>query len=176
MNYKIYKATEKDIDVFFPFFENSIQTEFPEYTANTRKYFVEEDYSKEAIEKNLQEKRSNLFLAKEENKIVGYMLSTKTYGGVSFANWIAVDKDYQGQGIGTALLQIWEKQALEEGAHKLHVWTDIRNLDFYKRQGFILLGKIPDDYYGADDYFFYKILRKSDEKVFLKEFLERKNL
>ena len=173
MDFDIYKATEKDIDTFFPFFEKSIQTEFQEYTANTKSYFIETDYSKETIQKSLREERMHLFLAKDNEKIVGFMLAMKTFAGIAFGNWITVDRKYQRHGIGKALLQVWEKHAVAEGAHKLHLWTDNRNVEFYKHQGFTLLGKIPDDYYGADDYFFYETLRKSDEKNYLKDFLEK---
>jgi hypothetical protein len=83
MNYNIKNATENDIDLFFSFFEKSILTEFPEYTESTRKYFVEQGYSKEALQKGLREKQFTLFLATVDNNTVGFLLTTKAYGGIA---------------------------------------------------------------------------------------------
>jgi len=174
MNYQIHKATEKDIDLFFPLFQETVTTKFPEYSKNTLIYLLKLDYSKSKIQNLIKNKESNLFLALQGKIIVGFLLAENSHGGIAFCNWIAVSQHHQKQGLGTKLIQTWEQHALKEGAHKLHLWTEERNVTFYKKQGFTLLGKIPDDYFGADDYIMYKSLRKSNENNFLKDFL-RKN-
>lgn len=165
---KIYKANLNDIEKFFSFFEKSIFNEFPEYNDKIKKYFIETDYSKESISNLLEKGSYDLFLAEENEEIVGYLLVSKIYGGIAWGNWIAVDKNHQGKGIATSLLKMWEENSINEGAHKLELWSDERNVEFYTNRGFSLLGKIPSNYFGLDDYFFYKSIGEPNESSFLK--------
>ncbi len=128
-------ATIEDLDIFVPFFESSLRSQFSHYSHNSLSYFVEQDYSRENLEKGIA-RRMQIFLAFDDTKLIGYLMINRHYGGVAFANWFAVDKDYHGQGIGTALLSAWEKSVLEDGGHKLLLWTTENNLEFYSHRGF----------------------------------------
>jgi len=169
----IRKAILKDLNKFFKFFSQSINSQFPEYTLLTHRFFLEEDYSKESFKRWLKKNKKLLLLATIKGKIVGYLLAELPYGGVACCNWIAVDDRYQGQGIGSSLLKEWEKEAREQGAHKLHLWADKRNIEFYKNCSFVLIGQISDCWFGADDYLFIKTLAKPKEKNYLREFLKK---
>jgi len=158
MKCKIKLATLNDIITFFPFFQTSLKTQFPHYSPKTINFFLAKDYSLEKNKQGIKENWRQIYLALNNEQIVGYLMATKPYGGVSFCNWIAVDPQHQGQGVASKLLKTWECQAKIDSAHKLHLWTDIRNLDFYKNRGFILVGEIPQNYFGSDDFLFYKII------------------
>ncbi|MDO8524095.1 MAG: GNAT family N-acetyltransferase [bacterium] len=166
--YTFKKATIKDLNTFWPAFAKNIKTQFPEYSIKTRKAFLEKEYPLQYIEEGLKDKRIALYLAYSKNEVAGFLYTTYICGGIGMANWLAVAKEHQGHGIATALLKMWQKDAKRLGMHKIHLWTDKRNLDFYKKQGFTYVGKIPKSYYGADDYLFYKILQPPKENNFLK--------
>lgn len=162
------KAQVKDLDNFFKFFSKSIKDYFPEYTEKTKKLFITSDYSKESIQDSLK-KEGALYLAKDKEKVVGYLLTTeKPYGGVWFLNWIAVDKNYRNQKIAKNLLNMWEEEALRKGVHCLMLCSDKRNNNFYKKMGFVFMGFVPKGYFGAEDFWFYKLIQEAREKNYFK--------
>ncbi len=158
----------KDLDKFFIFFSQSLKKQFPRYTLKTRDYFIRKEYCLQSLKARLKSKDIIIYLAMQDKEVVGYFVTGVIVGGVCLALWLAVSKKHQGQGIGSQLLQMWEKDAKALGIHKLHLWTDRRNLSFYKKRGFKLLGKVSKNYYGVDDYLFYKSIQKPIEKNFLK--------
>ncbi len=113
-------------------------------------------------------------MAKDKDQIVGFLMVSAAYGGVSFGNWLVVCRNYQRQGIASKLLKIWEKEAKKWGCHKLHLLTEGRNVSFYQKRGFILLGLIPKNYFGADDFYFYKTIQEPKEENYLKAYLKKK--
>lgn len=174
MKFKIKLAGLKDLSSFFRAFSASLKKQFPEYSKNTITYFLEEEFNKNSIRKKIKTKEKQLFLAIVDKKVIGYLLASVPYGGIGFCNWIAVNSEYQKQGIASALLEKWEKQALKDGAHKLQLWSDKRNINLYKNRDYNLVGYIPDNWFGANDYLFYKPLRKAKESNFLRDFLKKK--
>lgn len=62
--------------------------------------------------------------------------------GKTFWNWLYldmlwVDKDLRGEGLGSALVQAAEKEALLRGCHSAYLWTqDFEGADFYPRLGY----------------------------------------
>lgn len=117
-----------------------------------------------------------VYLSEDEGKLVGYLLVAKSIAGVAFADWLAVDNKYQKKGIATKLISMWEKDAIEEGAHALYLWTtNDYNINFYKNRGFSLSGKFPKAWHGIDTYLMCKILREPKEENYLKNYLKIKN-
>ena len=174
MDLKIRKAKEKDLPSFFTFFKATLTKEFPEYKEKTRQYMLGYGYSLKRIKKGLKTGGWQLFLAFGGQKIVGFLLSRIQFGGVAWGEWIAVDKKYQRKGIGSSLLKIWEKQAIKDGAHQLQFVSSLKASSFYQKEGAVLVGKTPKAYFGIDNYYFYKNLRKPNEKNFLKDYLKNK--
>lgn len=164
VEYMFKKAGSEDIDKFFVLFSKSIKTQFPEYSEKTQDNFLEKEYSPESIKIRIEEGSLYIYLAYFESEIVGYVVTMDLAGGVCLANWVAVADEYQHKGVASKLLEMWENDAKNHGVHKLHLWTDKRNLEFYKKIGFEYAGMIPDNFYGADDYLFYKSIKKPDEK------------
>ena len=175
MRFKIRTAVAKDLKSFFQTFGKSLRKDFPEYSKDIISYFLKDVFSLKSYKEEIKKGTCQIFLALVNNEIVGYLVSTHPYGGVGFCNWIFVHPDYRKQGLASALREAWEKKAQKDGAHKVHVWIVGRNIKFYKKRGYRMAGRIPDDFFGANDILLYKTLGKSSEKNFLKDFLEIKN-
>lgn len=171
---QFYKAKKEDFCDFYFFFEKSIKKQFPYYSANSAAFILEKDYTKDFLKKELQERRKLLFLSKHEGKIVGFLLVAKVYVGLSLGNWIAVMPEFQGKGIASKLLHLWEEDAHSQGAHKLWLWTTEDRVSFYKNRGFIFMGSISEAWHGIDHYLFYKTLQKPKEENYLHNFLKGK--
>jgi len=120
------------------------------------------------IKAQLKAGEIEIYLALSNGQVAGYLMVRPITGGIVLACWLSVRREYQGRGVASFLLAMWEKDAKARGFHKLHLWTDKRNLKFYKNRDFIFVGKIPKNYYGADDYLFYKSIQAPKEKNFLK--------
>ncbi len=167
------KGTNEDVPAFLLFFRVSIPTLFPHYSPNSIGFTVDVDYGPEWLTKELKKGNKEIFIAFDDKKIIGYILAAKSIAGVSFADWLAVERQYQKKGIASRLLSIWENEALQEGAHALQLWTTENNLEFYKKRGFECGGLFPKAWHGENCYLIYRILREPEEKNFLKSYLER---
>ncbi len=170
----IKKANISDFDAFYDLLSKTLRQGYFLYSPISVEFTLEEDLPKNDLKKYVKEGKRILFLASVDNKTVGYLLTFKARAGVAFAQWLAVQKHYQKRGVGSSLLDMWQKEALKDGAQILHLWTTKNDLDFYKNNGFTVGGEFPDSWFGVDHYLIYKALRKSDEKVFLKEYLRKK--
>lgn len=167
------QATIEDIPAFLAFFRESIPVLFPQYSPNSVAYEVDVDYGPEFLTRKLKSGDKKVYLALDGDKVVGYIMVMESIAGVAFADWLAVDKDYQKRGVASTLLTMWEKDALTQGAHALQLWTTENNLTFYKNRGFVNGGLFPKAWHGEDCYLIYRALREPEEKNFLKSYLEK---
>ncbi|MDD5146568.1 MAG: GNAT family N-acetyltransferase [Candidatus Pacebacteria bacterium] len=167
-DYIFRKASPRDLSAFFPEFAKSLKSQFPEYSSKTKEFFVKREYCLEALKSQLDNKEIVIYLAILASQAVGFLIARYICGGVCLCSWLAVAEGHRGKGLASQLLKMWQNEAKKAGIHKLHLWTGKRNLDFYKKKGFTYVGKIPKNYYGADDYLFYKVIQKPQEKNFLK--------
>ena len=156
---KIKKAAISDIEPFWNLFKDSVKTQFPQYSFKVKNIFLKKYFTKKNFIDDLKRKKIDLFLAFIDNQIVGYLLALPPYGGISYISWIAVKNSFQKKGIGGFLLGEYEIAAKRKDIHKIHLWTDRRNLGFYKKNGWILVGHIPKNYFGVDDWLFYKAIQ-----------------
>jgi GNAT superfamily N-acetyltransferase len=162
----ILKSSDKE--AFDAAYTAMIQAEFPEYSQTTRDYFTEE-YKKAIL------KGKYKLAAFEDGKIVGFLVAAdKPMGGILFVNWLAVSKDHQHKGIGRKLLEHIDIIARELGCHAIYLEMHERNMGFYTKCGYEVIGHDPKGYFGTDNYFMKKTLREPEEKLFLKEFLSKK--
>ena len=168
------KGSDTDIPAFLSFFKSTLPSLFSHYSPNTAHFYVEVDYGPKWLSERLKKGGKKTYLAFHDDEIVGYILVSKSITGVSFADWLGVNKEYQKRGIATQLLQLWEEAALEEGAHALHLWTTENNVAFYIKKGFTNGGLFPKAWNSEDCYLIYKTLRKPEEKNFLREYLAQK--
>lgn len=170
----IRKGKTADFDAFYNFWKKSLTDGYFLYPKSSIPYILEETLPKGELKNNLKDGKKVVYLAYAGKRLVGYLLTNKQSGGVAFGHWLAVDADFRDRGVASKLLSFWEKAALAEGAHKLDLYTTKNDVGFYKKLGFILAGECPDCWYGLDHFWFYKTLRKPNEKLFLREFLKTK--
>lgn len=168
------KASKNEIGKFLGFFRSTLGKLFPHYSKNSINYTIEADYSPNWLKGRLLEGKKTVFVAMKDDKIIGYLLSSRSIVGVSFCDWLAVETNYQNKGIATKLIGLWEKDAISEGAHALHLWTMKKNLDFYGNRGFVNGGLFPKAWHGHDSYLLYKPLREPSEANYLKRYLKSK--
>ena len=166
--FKYEKAAVKDVNKFHLFFAQSLNKQFPQYTPKTRQFFIEREYSVSAIESQLKAGVITIYLALSDENVIGYLMTRNIVGGICLATWLAVSDLHKNQGIASNLLEMWEQDSKKRGIHKLHLETDKKNLGFYKKRGFTKVGMIPKNYYGVDDYLFYKAIQEPKESNFLK--------
>ena len=157
---KVKKAKISDLKPFFIVFKESVKKQFPEYSLKVKNLFLNKHFTKKNFMEDLKKRRIDLLLASIDGQIVGYLVLLPPYGGISYISWLAVKNSFQGKGIGTVLLKECEKVAKSRGAHKVHLWTSRRNIKFYRKNKWVLLGNIPENYFGADDWLFYKAIKK----------------
>ena len=168
------RATRDDVSDFFSFFKMSIRSLFPEYTVMTREYFIDKDYSESWARKVVESKNKIIFLAKAENKIIGYLFVDKVYGGVGRVDWIAVAPEYQKHGIATELIHKWIDYCKENKAHALQLCTTDKNVQFYTKLGFTCAGTFKKGWFGVDMFFMYQTLGEPNDQDYLKEYLANK--
>jgi GNAT superfamily N-acetyltransferase len=106
------------------------------------------------------------FLADLDTELVGYTC----YGPIACSllswdlYWIVTRKEYQGQGIGAALLRLTEEDIRKQGGRNVVIETSSRELygptqHFYTKNGYILRAQFTDFYdYGDDKLVYIKTL------------------
>lgn len=169
----IRRGEEQDIPAFLAFFRKSLPILFKHYSQNILSFTLDVDYGPSWLTDRLKKGGKRTYLALSGDEIVGYILSSKPIAGVSFADWLGVDVKFQRKGTASRLLSLWEKEALTEGVHALHLWTTENNVEFYKKRGFACGGTFPKAWHGEDCYLIYKSIAEPDEKNFLRSYLEK---
>ena len=171
---KISIAKQEDFEAFYQLITKTLKEGYFLYSPHSSSFILQEGLSKKSLWEEFKKGNKPLYLAYIDGQLVGYLLTFKSNGGVAFGHWLAVDRGFQRRGVALALLKFWEREAKKQGAHKLQLWTTENDIQFYKKVGFTLGGEFPDSWYGLDHYLFYKTLRKSSEKNFLRKYLKSK--
>lgn len=141
-------------------YTKTVMDAFPEYTESVRKFFSSGDYLRRMMESYFR------FGAFDGDKLVGYVLAQKPFGGVVFVVWIAILPEFQGRGIGKSLMQKIEEVVKPFGVHNLQLNADAKNLSFYEKLGYEKIGFDKKGYFGADSYILKKVLQEPDESAF----------
>jgi ribosomal protein S18 acetylase RimI-like enzyme len=104
----------------------------------------------------------NFVFAEVKDRVVGYAC----YGPIACTlasfdlYWIAVDPEFQGQGLGRAVLRAAESQIVTTGGDRIYVDTSgqakyCSTRRFYERQGFRCEARLVDFYAPGDDRIIY---------------------
>lgn len=100
----------------------------------------------------------HVWLAEANGKVVGVLVQYETEKGF-YIDTVAVDPHHQDTGVGKALLQFAEQEALRRGYDSIYLCTNakmIENQIFYPRIGYIEYDRKLDE--GYDRIFYRKSL------------------
>ena len=129
----------------------------------TRAFNQEEiDVAMELIDIVLRDENQNDYklhcMVDHEDQAVGYICygPTPMTQGTFDLYWISVDPNFQGKRVGSKLLDFLEKEVREEGGRMILADTSTipqyeKTKNFYLRNGFQEVARIPDYYYPGND-------------------------
>lgn len=152
MKIKIERLKKKDLLGFYKLFKQSLVEDFKEYSPEVVA-FQWKRHRKNRLLKWVKSGDEYIFLAKnEEGRLVGVLMSQRIVGGVSYCDWLIVSHDFRGMGVGTKLVEFWEKWTRRNKGHLLILSSNKRNVSFYKKNGFVKYGHLVNGYFNEDDY------------------------
>lgn len=129
---------------------------------------LEPQQQKQRIEVMKKAGNSTIFLAEENNQLIGYLLAVggsanRTKHSVYIV--IGISSQYRGLGIGTKLFEQLEQWAFEHQIHRLELTVVTRNeagVRLYEKMGFVIEGtkkhslSIEGEF--VDEYYMAKLL------------------
>ncbi|MEH7255691.1 GNAT family N-acetyltransferase [Neobacillus niacini] len=142
------------------------ESKFMLFESGERRITPEEQVKR--IEAMRKSENSTIFIAEEENQLIGYLIAI---GGNAKRNQhsvylvIGILAQYRGLGVGTKLFEQLEKWAKDQNVHRLELTVVTRNeagLRLYKKMGFDIEGTKKHSLYiegnFVDEYYMSKIL------------------
>jgi GNAT superfamily N-acetyltransferase len=136
---KIRLYTEDDLSALVELVQSTIQDCYPEVYPKEVVDFFLEYHSIDEVNKRIKNKKTSLFLAFQDEMLVGSgYLTKKEVGGVY------IRKSKQGTGIGKQIVERIIEKAKENGYD--HIWLDATLLakEFYLSMGFQLIENMTD--------------------------------
>ena len=169
MEIKIDKLQIKDLDEFWEVFSQVMRKDFPGYTKAVVDYFLNKIYTKYNFSHWLNVNWKSIFTAKFDNKIIGFAVLDKPYGGVCFCRWLGVLTEFRNKGVGKELIEKWINYAKDYGCHKIEVSSQPEASVFYKKVGLKLEGKRKLSYFGIDQYIFGKVIGEPNNMAIVRD-------
>lgn len=158
-----------DLDGFWQVFETVIRHDFPFYSSTVIDHFINRTYTKASYHYWLTTDWKIIYVAKAENKTIGFAVIDKPYGGVCFLRWLGVLKEYRGLKAGTKLINTWLDYAKNFGCHKAELAAQLPAKEFYQKCGLDLEGERKLSYFGIDQPIFGKVLGLPKDEVMVVE-------
>lgn len=169
MSFTIRKIKVGEVKDFLETFSTGVREDFVEYTPKTREFIVTQEYNQKKLNEGLKNHIFTVLAAFADRQIIGYAIGADWNGGVASLYWLGVLQPYRNKGIASKLLLEFEKEMVKLGIHNLELRSPERNLDFYEKRGYTKVGLIRKTFFGADDYFFYKLLQTPKSANYLKK-------
>ena len=116
-----------------------------------------ETYS-EAYEQECENVSFYKKLADKDGRFIAGVIADVGKGAYGFVDALFVEEPLRRQGLGTYLLKEVEKLAKENGASMILTNAGDWNVDFFKKNGFLLRGELKDVPKGHDCYELYKMI------------------
>lgn len=158
---KIKIISEPQISEFFELFKEIVYSDFEEWTDESKRKWIEDDYSLEFWKKLISEDKLPVFVAFEDGKMLGYLAIESIDYGVAYLGWVAVLNKFRGRGIARKLFVEAEDWAIKKGQHKTELETQVINLlPLFIKLGYELEGVRKNSWQNLDNYMFGKTLEK----------------
>lgn len=167
--FKISKITKEEVYLFWPVFKKILETGFPEYQAEVIHYFLTKIYPERAFVSWISSGWKVVLAVKKKEKIIGFAVIDKPYGGVCFLRWLGVLKEFRNMGAGKSLIKAWINYAQKYGCHKVELAAREKAKEFYQKCGLKLEGKREKSYFGINQYIFGKVISQPDPQIMIKE-------
>lgn len=158
-----------DLDAFWRVFSLVLQEGFPGYSQAVIESFLNKFYNKACFNYWLSTNWKIVYVAKADNKIVGFNVVDKPYGGVCFCRWLGVLKEFRNKGVGKKLIEVWLDYAKNYGCHKVEIAAQPEAKEFYQKCNLNLEGKRELSYFGIDQYIFGKVINPPSDFVMIKD-------
>ncbi len=154
-NIEIVLLKKERAKELFDLYRKTVESDFKEWTEESKNKWLEKDYSPDYWRKLLTEGKLPVFAAFDGDNMIGYVTLEGIIFGVAYLGWIGVLKKYQGKGVGRKLMQSMESWCKKEGLHKIELETQIVDLiNFFKKQGYVLEGTRKNSWQHLDNYMF----------------------
>jgi len=164
----IKRISFDEFDQFYDFFESNTRKLFPQYDPKAIEIMLKSD-SRLELKKKLKKKQLSFFVGLVNDQVAASLIADfAPYGGISEFHWLMTDPKHQKKGLASSLLQFAEADLIDQGAHKVKLDADQRNLNFYQKRGYQIVGKIDEHYFGTEDYIMAKSLQKAKPENYLR--------
>lgn len=150
-------ATADDVTAIFELYSQIVHQAFPEWNQDSKNKWLQSEYNQDfwyQITKN----QWPLILATHDTHLVGFAATEELSYGVAYLGWLGVLPSFQGQKIGSTLLEKFEAAAKTQ-AHKIELETqDLKTVSFYTNRGYNHEGTRPNSWQHLDVYLLGKNL------------------
>ncbi len=116
------------------------------------------DAYSEAYEPEYENVGFNKKLADKDGKFLAGVIADVHKGDYAFVDALFAEEAFRYQGLGTALLRETEKFAKENGTFMILTSAGDWNVDFFKKNGYLLRGELKDVPQGHNCYELYKMI------------------
>lgn len=160
-DYQVKKLDLKDFNLFYSFASDFILNKYQDYPPEVRKKYLEIDLEKKQLKKDLKKGKAAVVVASHGENIIGFAILNFELGGGVHVQWLAVAEKYQGQGIGSQLLELIEEVAREHKCHFIILYTESeKNIKFYEKRGYQFIGLQRESWYGMNENLMQKNISK----------------
>ncbi len=160
----IEQIKKEQVNQFWPTFKRILKKEFTFYPPLIINYFLSRIYTPYSFRFWIEKNYKNVIIARKNEKIIGFAVIDRPYGGVSFCRWLGVTKKEQKKGIGSRLVKEWIKIAKEKDCHKIEIASQPGAIDFYNKVGLKKEGVRKKSYFGVSQHIFGKIISEPEFK------------
>ncbi len=101
-----------------------------------------------------------LIVAEKAHKIVGFIVGVKTNPNTAKILMLSVSELHRNQKIGSALLNRFIKEIIEENVNLIELEVRVDNekaIKFYQKHGFMIIGKIKGFYQNGEEAYTMRI-------------------
>jgi len=118
-------------------------------------------YTEEELKNKIAQDPDSVFIAKENNKIVGFCFS-KQDDMLIWLEWFGVIESARKKGIGKSLIKYLESSIKNRNAHK--IWCDcrtgnIKSISILSSSGYLPICTVTNHWYGQDFILWQKEIR-----------------
>ncbi len=134
-----------DADKFIQLFDRMLDEDLQElHPFNSQ---IKETYSHSVLRNYITYSKAKIFGAFYEKELIGFIWGNTPYAGLGFISWLMVKKEFRKQGIGKSLVKYYEDYIKKISGHVVELYCFDRLLDFYKKNGYDVIGIRKKGYY-----------------------------